>query len=206
MRRASRLCDLAPRTARCRRLLAPARRSADCGRHRVRCPGLDWTFAPVPRDWASTQWLSELLLYWVHVAGGWAALAWFRVLTTAIAIATTAWTTLRGRPLVLAGFPFVVSVVAIAFVSQERPQQATLIGAAILGGVLLDGVDRVSAPSLVPTPASDGRVGEPPWWLGTCPFRPGTSRAGQNPRFGAGRSHGPEGLCPEPSGSGCRVR
>ena len=58
----------------------------------------------------------------------------------AAAMAVLAYTTLRGRPKILAGFPFAIGVVAVAAYSQERTQQFTYIGAAALGGVLVSGL------------------------------------------------------------------
>ena len=46
--------------------------------------GLDWTFAPDPRPWTSTQWLAELLLYLIHQAGSWAGVALFVMATAAV--------------------------------------------------------------------------------------------------------------------------
>ncbi|MGB7981998.1 MAG: hypothetical protein WCF36_14555 [Candidatus Nanopelagicales bacterium] len=108
--------------------------------------GAGWSYAPVDAQWTSTQWLSELLLHAVHRVAGWTGLAALRVITAAVAIAILARTTLRGRPPILAGFPYVVAVFAIAVASQERPQQATLVGAALLGGVLVTGVVRSQLP------------------------------------------------------------
>lgn len=112
--------------------------------------GIDWSFAPDSHSWTSTQWLSELVLYDLHTLGGWTALAALRVGTAATAIGMLAWTTLRGRSPAVAGLPYVVSVGAVAYASQERPQQVTLIGAAALGGVLVEGL----------------ATGRPPrWWI-----------------------------------------
>ena len=108
--------------------------------------GTDWSFATSPDEWTSTQWLSELLLYWIHAAGGWTALAAMRVASAALAIGILARATLRGRPAPLAGLPFLVAVTAIAYASQERPQQATFIGAAVLGGVLAGGITQSRLP------------------------------------------------------------
>lgn len=102
--------------------------------------GTDWALAPSPLDWTTTQAVAELVLYWVHTAGGWAALAALRVITACIAIAVLAQTTLVGRPKSLAGLPFAMAAITVALVSQERPQQATLVGAAALGGVLVNGL------------------------------------------------------------------
>ncbi len=108
--------------------------------------GLGWSYAPSQREWMSTQWLSELLLYWIHQAGGWAALAGLRVVSAALAIGLVARATLRGRPAAVAGLPFLVAMTAIAYASQERPQQASFIGAAVLGGVLAVGITESRLP------------------------------------------------------------
>ena len=102
--------------------------------------GQDWTFGPNPNPWTSTQWLSEIVLYRLHEMAGWIGLAALRVITAAVAIAVLSWTTLRSRPKALAGFPFLLATGAVAVASQERPQQATLMGAAILGGTLISGI------------------------------------------------------------------
>ena len=108
--------------------------------------GKEWSYAPEPRDWTSTQWLAELLLYGVYNWGSWTALAGLRVASAAVAIALLAQTTLRHRPKALAGLPYLVAITAIAYASQERPQQATFIGAAALGGVLTAGLTRSALP------------------------------------------------------------
>jgi hypothetical protein len=102
--------------------------------------GQAWSFAPDPLPWTSTQWLAEILFAVLYNAAGWAGLAAFRVATAAIAITVLARVTLHRRPAALAGFPFLIAMVLIAFVSQERPQQFTFIGAAALGGVLVAGL------------------------------------------------------------------
>ncbi len=101
--------------------------------------GQDWSFAPDAGQWTTTQWLSEVLLAWLADTFGWAGPATFRVLTTAAAIGALAHSTLRGRAKGVAGFPFLITATVIALVSQERPAQFTLIGAAVLGGVLISG-------------------------------------------------------------------
>lgn len=108
--------------------------------------GMDWSFAPDPLPWTSTQWIAELFLYWLQLLGGWAALAAFRVVTAFLALAVLALTTLRNRPAVTAGPPFLVAAGAAWLWSEERPQQVTLIGAAVLGGVLIAGLQRGSLP------------------------------------------------------------
>lgn len=108
--------------------------------------GTDWSYAPDPLPWISTQWLGEGLFHVLFTWGGWAALAYYRTLTAAIAVAILAVTTVRGHPAVLAAAPFVVGTVAIAAYSQERTQQLTYIGAAALGGVLVAALSRARLP------------------------------------------------------------
>lgn len=102
--------------------------------------GTAWSYAPDPNPWTSTQWLSEVILHYLHAWGSWSAVAAFRVVTASVTVAVVAGTTLRGRPAALAGLPYLVALTAIAYASQERPQQATFIGAAVLGGVLSSGL------------------------------------------------------------------
>lgn len=112
--------------------------------------GAGWSFAPDPLPWVSTQWLGELLFHGLYEVGGWAAFAAYRTLSAALVLAILAATTLRHRPPVLAAFPYVVGVVAVAAYAQERTQQATYVGAAALGGVIVTGLVR-------------GRL--PRWWV-----------------------------------------
>ena len=107
--------------------------------------GEGWSFAD-DRPWASTQWLAELALYGIHQVGGWAALAAFRVVTLAVVLGILGWTTLRGRPALLASGPFLFAAFSVWLSSEERPQQVTYIGAAVLGGVLLTGVTKGNVP------------------------------------------------------------
>lgn len=103
--------------------------------------GQQWSFAPDPLPWTSTQWVTEVIFAWLQDLGdGWAGPAAFRVATAAVAVAVLAVTTLRGRARAVAGFPFLLATAMTAFVSQDRPQQFTLIGAAVLGGVLVAGL------------------------------------------------------------------
>ena len=109
-----------------------------------------WEILPRYEQWVSTQWLAEWLFFALHEFGSWSAIAAFRVLSAAVAMLILAGVALRGRPLALAGWPFVAAVLSIAVGSQERSQQITYIGAAVLGGVLVSGL-------------AGGRV--PRWWL-----------------------------------------
>ena len=118
--------------------------------------GIDWTFGPDPGPWMSTQWLAEIALFRLHELGGWTAMAAIRVVTSAIVLAILALTTLRGRPVAVAGLPFTVAAATVCLWSQERPQQITYIGAAVLGGVIVDGLYRDRLPR---------------WWL----LLPGTA-------------------------------
>jgi hypothetical protein len=111
--------------------------------------GADWSFAP-PGEWRSTQWLAEVALHGLHAGGGWEALAAIRVISLAVILAILALTTLRGRPTSRAAWPFLLATWAVWLASEERPQQVTFVGAAILGGVLLRGL-------------VEGRL--PRWWV-----------------------------------------
>ncbi len=102
--------------------------------------GTDWSFAPDPVAWVSTQWLGEWLLHLVYTVAGWTGIAVYRTITAAAVMAVLAYTTVRGRPPILAAFPYAVGVVAIAGYSQERTQQFTYLGAAVLGGVIVAGL------------------------------------------------------------------
>lgn len=102
--------------------------------------GSTWSFAPHPLPWVSTQWLGELLFHALYELWGWAAFAVYRTVTAAVVIAILAHTTLRNRPPILAAYPYVIGVVAVAAYAQERTQQATYIGAAALGGVVVAGL------------------------------------------------------------------
>ena len=105
-----------------------------------RALGQDWSFAPVLSPWTSTQWLAEWGFFALHSAWSWPALAFFRVLTAAVATIVLVRTTLQERCTALAAPPFLVAVGTLAaVVSQERPQQFTFIGAAVLSGVLVPG-------------------------------------------------------------------
>jgi hypothetical protein len=112
--------------------------------------GADWSFAPDPLPWVTTQWLAEVVLRLLHNAGGWSALIAYRTVTAALAVAILSHGTLRGRPTILAAFPFVIASTAAILVSQERPNQATLVGAALLGPVMVRGL---------------AGIGLPRWWL-----------------------------------------
>ena len=112
--------------------------------------GSAWSYARDSIPWVTTQWLAEVTLHAVHASMGWAGLVAYRTITAAVAVALLAYSTLRGRPVILAGFPYLIAALATVAVSQERSNQASLIGAAGLGGVLISGL-------------SQGRL--PRWWL-----------------------------------------
>jgi hypothetical protein len=108
--------------------------------------GATWSSASVASSWTTTQWLSEILMAQLHDWSGWTGQAMFRVTTAAATVGVLAWTTLRGRSKALAGFPFLMASALVVFVSQDRPSQFTLIGAAWLGGVLVTGLTRQVLP------------------------------------------------------------
>lgn len=100
--------------------------------------GRSWSFSPVDGDWTTTQWLSEWLLFQMVEFGGWAAPAAMRVATGGLGLLILARSTLGRFPVSRSAVPFALAAASVVLVSQERPQQATLVGAAALGGVLLD--------------------------------------------------------------------
>ena len=112
--------------------------------------GLAWSFAPDPGKWVSTQWLSELLFFGMFRFASLESFIAFRVVTTAAILSSLAVTTLRYRDVRAGSIPFSVAGLGVAAVAQERPQQFTFIGAAVLGGILVSGL-------------YDGRV--PRWWI-----------------------------------------
>ncbi len=112
--------------------------------------GQTWSFAPDPLPWVTTQWLAEVLFALLHRVGGWDALIAFRTLTTAAVLAILARATLARRPVVLAAIPYLVAGASAVAVANERPQQVTLIAAALLGAVLRRGL-------------VEGRL--PRWWV-----------------------------------------
>ena len=111
--------------------------------------GHNWSFAPVPDNWVSTQWLVETLFAWLHMLWGWNGLIGFRVVTTGIAIATLAYAVFRGTRVWAAMAAFVLGVFAIVIFAQERPQQISFILLPLVGLIWLRA-------------ANEGRV--PRWW------------------------------------------
>jgi hypothetical protein len=100
----------------------------------VTSAGRGWSIAPgVPDTWVSSQWLAELLLSWLQSAGGFPALAWYRVATTTLALGVLALVTLRHRPVRASVVPFAIAAIALASTAQERSQQLTYILAPLLG-------------------------------------------------------------------------
>jgi hypothetical protein len=102
--------------------------------------GADWSYAADPKPWVTTQWLAEVTLRLLFAAGSWPALVAYREITASICVAILAFGTLRGRPTSLAAFPFLIAATAAIATSQERSNQATLLGAALLGPVLARGL------------------------------------------------------------------
>ena len=102
--------------------------------------GASWSFAPTAVPWITTQWLSEVLLAALHDFAAWDGLILYRTVTTAAVLAILARSTLSGRPLILAGFPYLIAGASAVAVAKERPQQVTLIAAALLGAVLWRGL------------------------------------------------------------------
>lgn len=108
--------------------------------------GTTWSFAPDPVAWVSTQWLGEWLFHLIFTAAGWTGIAVYRTVTAAAVMAVLAYTTVRGRPPILAAFPYAIGVVAVAAYSQERTQQFTYLGAAALGGIIVAGLVKGNLP------------------------------------------------------------
>ena len=141
--------------------------------------GAGWSFAPNPDTWVTTQWLSEIMFAGLHSLWGWSALIAFRTVTAGLVLLILARTTLATRPLPLAAFPFLIAGASAITVSQERPQQVTLIGAALLGAVLLAGLLAAAAPVVGRAPPHHA-LGQPARGLGPGPGRArvGHSRQG----------------------------
>lgn len=104
--------------------------------------GADWTFAQGLQEWVSTQWVSEIFLATLQDSAGWAGVAAFVVLSTAAVLAILSRYTLFAQPPVLSAWPFLLAGVAVVLAADARSQQVTLVGAALLGGVLLRGLSR----------------------------------------------------------------
>lgn len=106
----------------------------------VRGIGADWPFVEVANGWTSTQWLSEVMLAGLDRWAGWAGMAAFVILTTACAVGILGRYTVATEPVVLSAWPFLTATAATVIAADARPQQFTLIGAALLGGVLRRGI------------------------------------------------------------------
>jgi hypothetical protein len=110
--------------------------------------GQNWSFAPDQSSWHTTQWLSEVLFAFIEQHLGLGGLALWRLLTAAIALTILARNTLRFSPVKASAWPFALAAAAIGAVAQERPNQVTVIGSAVLGGVLLAGLTTRSTPRI----------------------------------------------------------
>ena len=108
--------------------------------------GSDWLDAPNPLPWTSTQWLGEWALHLIHELGGWAAIAAFRVLSMALTVAALALTTFKGRSVPAAVGPVPHRGLRDWLHPEERPQQVTFLGAALLGAVLVRGLRNGTVP------------------------------------------------------------
>lgn len=100
--------------------------------------GRDWSFAPVPDHWVSTQWIVEILFSWLNTLWGWNGLIGYRVLTTALAIAVLGWSVFRGRHReanrVWASLTvFLFGAFTLMLFSQERPQQISFVLMPVVG-------------------------------------------------------------------------
>lgn len=103
-----------------------------------------WTFGPAEVDWRTTQAVPEVLLYWLHQAGGWPAVLVLRVLlgiavTTSVILAASA--VLRGRAQLVidrsVALVTVVTTLALSGFIQERPQTVSLVILPWVGVLLL---------------------------------------------------------------------
>ncbi len=92
-----------------------------------------WSFAPVPDTWVSTQWLAEILFARLEQFGGLESLLYYRVLTTALAMACLAFVTLMRRPVRAGVWVFALAAIQLSMVSQERSQQISLALLPVVG-------------------------------------------------------------------------
>lgn len=106
----------------------------------VRGIGAEWPFTDVANDWTTTQWLSEIWLAGLDRWADWAAMAAFVIVSTALAVAILGRYTVASEPVVISGWPFLTATAATIIAADARPQQFTLIGAALMGGVLRRGL------------------------------------------------------------------
>ena len=102
--------------------------------------GNDWSYAPVPNNWVSTQWLVEILFSWLQTLWGWNGLVAFRAVTTACAFTTLAWVLLprSGRPtsanrIWASLITFTLGVFTLTLFAQERPQQISFVLLPLVG-------------------------------------------------------------------------
>jgi hypothetical protein len=98
----------------------------------VRGLGNDWAVAG-EADWATTQWLSEVVLVAVHELGGWAGLLVGRQVLVIAILAATAWAILPGRPARVAAPVYAMVTLPLwSVVTQERPQTPSLLFVVLL--------------------------------------------------------------------------
>lgn len=112
--------------------------------------GRGWSFAPLPDDWVSTQWLAEALFAWLEGQFGLQSALGYRVISSAVVLVTLALVTVRGRPIRVGVWVFALASAQLAIFAQERSQQLTYILAPIVG-LWLERTWR------------DGRL--PRWWV-----------------------------------------
>jgi hypothetical protein len=95
--------------------------------------GDEWAIAG-DRDWATTQWLSEVVLVAVQAAAGWSGLLALRQLLVAGLLLAIALAILPGRPARVAAPVYVVATLPLWSVfAQERPQTISLLFVTLLG-------------------------------------------------------------------------
>jgi hypothetical protein len=104
--------------------------------------GLGNAWAPFgDQNWFTTQWLSEIGVYWAHAVGGWQAIPVVRVLASACLMLALAWAVLPGRPARAAVSVYVLALLALLpALSQDRVQTVALLLCVPLGVWLARGV------------------------------------------------------------------
>ena len=97
--------------------------------------GSTWTYAPVQDNWVSTQWIVEIIFALLNGVAGFNGLVGFRVVTTALALASVAVVLLRDPANRM--WAVLTTYLAAAFTlfifAQDRPQQVSFILLPIVG-------------------------------------------------------------------------
>jgi hypothetical protein len=95
--------------------------------------GRDWTYAPVPGGWVSTQWIVEILFSLLHRAFDWTGLIGFRIVTTAAALTTVGIAVFNKSRSWAAVLAFLPSAFTLIIFAQERPQQISFVLLPLVG-------------------------------------------------------------------------